>query len=76
MLVTSLEEMDLIVSSSSELSWDGYNVVKYTNSNNAMYGIDGAFKNGKWMKKKTFPLTEEGWTLPNYFRREYAQVEK
>lgn len=75
MLVTSLEEMESIIRSRGDLEWDGYNVVKYTNSSNAMYGIDGVFRNGKWMKKKVFPLTEEGWNLPNYFGREYAQVE-
>lgn len=75
MLVTSLEEMEAIVISRGDLQWDGFNVIKYTNSDSAMYGIDGAFVNGKWMKKKVFPLTEEGWNLPNYFGREHAQVE-
>lgn len=75
MLVTSLEEMEAIVLSRGDLQWDGFNVVKYTNSDNAMYGVDGVFLNGKWMKKKVFPLTEEGWNLPNYFGREHVQVE-
>lgn len=75
MLVTSLEDMEHIVSDRADLSWDGYNVVKYTNSDNAMYGVDGVFRNGKWMKKKIFPLTEDGWHLPNYIGRDYAQVE-
>ena len=75
MLVTSLEEMEQIVRSRGDLHWDGYDIVKYTNSDSAMFGSDGVFRNGKWMKKKVFPLTEQGWNLPNYFGRDYAQVE-
>jgi hypothetical protein len=75
MLVTSLEEMQQIVQSRNDLVWDGWDVVKYINSNNAMYAKDGSFKNGKWMKKKVFPLTEQGWILPNTIGRDYAQVE-
>jgi hypothetical protein len=75
MLVTSLEEMELIVRSRDDLSWDGWNVVKHTSSSNAMYAKDGQFKDSKWMKKKVFPLTESGWELPNTIGRDYAQVE-
>lgn len=75
MLVTNLEDMEQIVRSRGDLQWDGYNVVKYTNSDSAMFGVDGVFRDGKWMKKKIFPLTEKGWELPNYFGRDYAQVE-
>ena len=76
MLVTSLEEMESIVRSRGDLEWNGYDVVKYTNSSNAMYSVDGVFKNGKWMKKKVLPLTEQGWNLPNIIGREDAQVER
>lgn len=75
MLVTSLEEMEQIIRNRGDLEWDGYDVVKYTDSNNAMFGTDGAFRYGKWMKKKVFPLTEDGWYLPNIIGRADAQVE-
>ena len=75
MLVTNLEDMERIISSRSDLQWEGWNVVKYTNSSNAMYSKDAEFKNGKWMKKTIFALTEEGWHLPNSIGREYEQVE-
>ena len=75
MLVTSLEEMEEIVRSRDDLEWDGYDIIKYTNSKNAMYGVDGIFRGGKWMKKKVFPLTEDGWYLPNIIGRVDAQVE-
>ena len=75
MLVTSLEEMESIVLSRGDLAWDGWNVIKYTRANNAMYSADGCQVNGVWMKKKIFPLTEDGWYLPNTIGRVHAAVE-
>lgn len=75
MLVTTLDEMEQIVASRDDLEWDGWNVVKYTKSNNAIYAADGCFHRGQWMKKKVFPLTEDGWYLPNSIGRVHAQVE-
>jgi hypothetical protein len=75
MLVVDQDEMDQIVRSREDLEWDGWNVVKYTNSSNAMYANDGVFRHGSWMKKKVFPLTEDGWYLPNTIGRVHAQVE-
>lgn len=75
MLVTDLEEMERIVAARPDLEWDGWNVVKYIRSDNAIYSKEGAFKDGKWLKKKVFPLTESGWHLPNHIGREDAQVE-
>ena len=75
MLVTNLDEMEKIVASRDDLRWDGWNIVKYINSNNALYSKDGVFVDGKWMTKKVFPITEDGWYLPNSIGRDYAQVE-
>ena len=75
MLVTSLEEMEQIVASRDDLVWEGWDVVKYTKNDNAMFAPDGAFHRGKWMKKKVFPLTKDGWYLPNSIGRVHAQVE-
>jgi hypothetical protein len=75
MLVTSLEEMESIVNANPNLQWDGWNVVKYSVNANAMYSVDGVFKDGKWLKKKVFPITETGWHLPNNIGRKDAQVE-
>ena len=76
MLVTNLEDMEKIVASRDDLRWDGWNIVKYIDSSNALYAKDGEFREGKWMKKKVFPLTEDGWYLPNTIGRDYVQVEK
>ena len=75
MSVTSLEEMECIVASRTDLAWEGWNIVKYTRASNAMYSPDGCIRNGVWMKKKVFPLTEDGWYLPNSIGRANAAVE-
>ena len=76
MIVTSLEQMEDIVSSRKDLCWNGWDVVKYTESSNALYSIDSEFRNGKWMKKKVFPITESGWNIPNITGTRHAQLEK
>jgi hypothetical protein len=76
MLIKSLEEMEDIVCNRDDLEWDGWNVVRYTVATNAIYSKDGCFRNGLWMKKKVYPLTERGWNLPNGLRSVHAQVEE
>lgn len=75
MLVTTLEEMEQIVASRQDLEWEGWDIVKYTKSKNAMYDVNGCFHKGQWMIKKVYPLTGEGWQLPNTIGRVHAQVE-
>ena len=76
MLVNNLDKMESIVNSSSDLEWEGWNVVKYIPNHNAMFSNDGAFRNGSWYKKKTFPITEQGWNLPNSIGKRNVQMER
>ena len=76
MLVNNLSKMEEIVESSNSLEWDGWDVVKYTPSYNAMFSTDGAYKDGQWCKKKVFPLTEDGWNLPNSIGKINARMER
>ena len=76
MLVTDLEQMTRIVNSRNDLEWEGWNVVKYTRNSNAYTMSDGVFKNGVWMIKKVFPVTEDGWYIPNSIGLADAQVER
>jgi hypothetical protein len=69
MLVTSLEYMSKIVSNRQDLEWNGWDVIKYTKSPNGMFSNDGVFRNGVWCKQKIFPITEEGWQIPNSIGR-------
>lgn len=75
MLVTTEQEMQKIIDSRGDLEWDGWNVVKYTKSNNAMHSPDGVYVNGVWMKRKVYPITSDGWYLPNTIGRIDARVE-
>ena len=65
MFITSLSEMEQIVSSRSDLVWDGWNVVRYKKNPNAQFDSTGAFYKGAWHKKYVFPITEHGWSIPN-----------
>ena len=65
MLVTDLQVMEKIVDSRKDLSWIGWDVVKYTKSNNAMFSPEGVYKDGQWFKKVVFPITENGWNIPS-----------
>lgn len=76
MFINNLNKMEKIVSISNDLEWDGWNVVRYTPSHSAMFSLDGAYKNGKWFKKKVFPITENGWNLPENIGQRDAQMER
>lgn len=75
MLITDLEKMETIVNSSPSLEWIGWDVVKYTKNNSAMYSADGVYRNGQWFKKKVYPLTNKGWVLPKALGRSDAGME-
>lgn len=75
MLVSDLDKMESIVESREDLSWDGWDVVRHTHAPNAMYFKESEFRDGQWFKKKVYPLTEQGWNIPNNIGRVYVQVE-
>lgn len=76
MFITDLNKMEKIVSTSSDLAWDGWDVVKYTPSHSGMFSPDGVYKDGKWYKKKTFPITQDGWDIPNSIGKRDAKMER
>ena len=76
MFITSLNKMEKIVDSSQDLSWNGWDVVKQTPSYNAMFSPDGVYRDGKWYKQKIFPITENGWNVPDSIGKRDAQMER
>jgi hypothetical protein len=76
MFITNLNKMDKIVSGSKDLEWDGWDVARYTPSHTAMFSTDGVYKNGKWFKKKVFPVTENGWDIPESIGQKNAKMER
>jgi len=69
MNVTSLEQMEQIVSNNKSLSWDGWTVVESKPSPMAWMKTNAAFINDVWYTQNRFVPTEIGWTLPNKFMR-------
>ena len=65
MLVKSLEQMEAIVKSNKDLSWDGWDVISLKPSKSGMMSKDGVQINGSWFSKTRFALTENGWEIPN-----------
>jgi hypothetical protein len=76
MLVVDLEHMEKIVMSRDDLEWDGWDVVKYTKNLNAHMSPDGVYKNGQWFKRKVFPVTNSGWSIPNSIGLADAKMER
>ena len=76
MLINNLEKMEAIVSSHKQLEWEGWDVVHYKKSPNSMFSSDGAYKNGNWYKKKSFPITEKGWYIPKGFGEPSETMER
>jgi len=76
MLINDLDKMEVIVSRSSDLEWDGWDVVRHTKSDNAMFFVDGVYKDGLWFKKKIFPLGKNGWNVPKNIGNRYAKMER
>lgn len=72
MIISDLNQMEEIVSSRSDLEWNGWDVVKYTENSASFMSVDGAFRNGKWYKKQVYSVTESGWKVPNNFGRKNA----
>lgn len=73
MLVNSLEQMERIVSLNDELEWIGWDVVRYTQNNNAMFSKDAEYRRGEWYKKKVYAVTEKGWNIPQFLGRPNEQ---
>ncbi len=57
--------MERIVSSHPELSWEGWDVVRHKKNTLSQFESNGAFYKGTWHKKFIFPLTKDGWSLPD-----------
>lgn len=64
MFITSLSEMERLVDYRSDLSWDGWDVVRYKKNINAQFDKNGVFRDGQWYNKIVFPLTSQGWSMP------------
>jgi hypothetical protein len=65
--IMSLEQMEQIVDRNKSLSWNGWDVVELTKNPTAMFKTNGAVINGIWYIKNVFPISQDGWRIPNRY---------
>lgn len=65
MQITSLDRMESIVNSKSNLAWDGWDVLSYTRDNAGFLKKNGVYKNGRWHTVKRFSPDCDGWSIPD-----------
>jgi hypothetical protein len=69
MIIKNLEQMEKIVSKNNNLSWVGWNVVDRKRSDGARTSPDGVRVNGLWYLQRIYPVTRQGWDIPNKYKR-------
>lgn len=67
MIVSSLSQMENIVNTNKNLSWDGWDVVSHIKQSDSEFMNNGSFnrKNSKWYTKTVYPCRENGWNIPD-----------
>ena len=69
MIVKSLEQMEKIVGRNNTLSWVGWDVVDRKRSDGARTAINGVRVNGVWYLQRIYPVTRNGWSIPDKYKR-------
>jgi hypothetical protein len=67
MLIADMKAMEEIVEKNPELHWEGWNVVRITQGDNAEYQKNGFYNRatGKWHIREVYKLDGIGWDIPN-----------
>lgn len=68
MIINSLEKMEKIVSRNNNLTWVGWDVVDRKRSESGRTAVNGVRVNGLWYLQKVYPVTSNGWDIPNRYR--------
>lgn len=69
MLISSLEQMEKIVSRNKNLRWEGWDVLFSYPSEKARTSKFGARVNDAWHLQRRIPITDQGWHLPKKYVR-------
>lgn len=69
MLISSLEQMEKIVSRNRNLRWDGWDVVFSYESDKGRTSKFGARVKGVWHLERRIDLTKNGWDMPKKYVR-------
>ena len=65
MLIKKLEEAEQIVKSNKDLRWSGWDIISREITLNGFSHKSGSFLNNRWGIDRRYPITENGWYLPN-----------
>jgi len=67
MKITNSNTMDQIIKSSTNMEWDNWAVVVYTDDD-GYFTKNGVYRNGRWMTKYRFDMIEYNvWSIPDRF---------
>lgn len=68
MIVNSLDKMEKIVSSNSNLSWVGWDIADRKKSDSARTSPSGVRVNNEWFLQKIYKVDRNGWDIPNKYK--------
>lgn len=67
MKISDMDQMEEIISSRKNLSWDGWDVVYLAQDDYGEYLPDGFFdrETKKWYRKSVYKYEADGWNIPD-----------
>lgn len=67
MKITNIDTMDQIVKSNTNMAWDNWTVIVYTDDD-GYFTKNGVFKDGQWKTQYRFNMRDYGvWDIPDRF---------
>lgn len=70
MIISSLTEAEEFVRERPlNFQWEQWDIARLTQDDYAEYLPNGVFVNGQWYQKTIFPLTTDGWVIPDTYIR-------
>ena len=67
MQIQTLDEAEVVVQNSKNLSWDGWTIIHSVQDDSAEYDTSGAYDRGvgKWFGRISYPyINGTGWDIP------------
>lgn len=68
MIIKDLDKMEKVVSKNRNLSWIGWDVVDRKRSESGRTAINGVRVDGVWYLQRIYPVTKDGWNIPDKYR--------